>query len=178
MMSAFFSKFSKSIATWLGHPISFIVALLVVIIWLLSGPVFHYSNTWQLVINTGTTVITFLMVFVIQNTQNRDSIAMHIKLDELIRVTQAHNVLVGLEEVTPEELLKIKADYAKVAEHAREKIKKGIKDTDSPLVNHDCLLAEEEAVKDVARQKQKGRGQAIRKSTEKNGKSSHTRQKS
>src|SRR5437763_1256555 len=83
-----FPKFARESARWTGRPMAFFLAVLVILLWAVTGPVFHYSDTWQLVINTGTTIITFLMVFLIQNTQNRDSEAMHLKLDELLRATQ------------------------------------------------------------------------------------------
>src|SRR5262245_50023883 len=101
--SSMFNRFAKDAARRSGHPAAFIAALIVVLLWLSSGPLFHYSDTWQLVINTGTTIITFLMVFLIQNTQNRDSEAMQLKLDELIRAIEgAHNSLLDLEELSQE----------------------------------------------------------------------------
>jgi len=107
-----------SIAT--GKPITFLVAAGLVIAWALTGPIFHYSDTWQLVINTGTTIVTFLMVFLIQNTQNRDSVAMQIKLDELLRAVKgAHTAMANLEDLTEEELDQFKAHYAKLAEEAK-----------------------------------------------------------
>jgi low affinity Fe/Cu permease len=105
----------------------------VVLVWLATGPIFHYSDTWQLVINTGTTVVTFLMVFLIQSTQNRDAEAMQIKLDELIRATQgAHNRLLDLEELEERELDAIHAAYAKLAQRAREDMRAGTPDTGAP----------------------------------------------
>ena len=93
----------------------------VVVLWLISGPLFGFSDTWQLIINTGTTIVTFLMVFLIQNTQNRDSEAMHIKLDELIRAVEgAHNCLLNLEDLGEKKLDRIRADYIKLAEAARQ----------------------------------------------------------
>ena len=102
----------------------------VVVAWLLTGPIFKFSDTWQLVINTATTVITFLMVFLIQNTQNRESRAVQVKLDELIRAVEgAHNALLDLEELTDDELMRIREQYIDLAHRARANLKKGIKDT-------------------------------------------------
>lgn len=112
----------------MGQPAAFGTALGVVIIWSLAGPLFGFSDTWQLVINTGTTIVTFLMVFLIQNTQNRDAEAMHIKLDELIRaIAQAHNALLNLEELEEEDLDRIRANYLSLAEQAREELSAGVK---------------------------------------------------
>ena len=109
---------------------AFILAVLVICAWLISGPAFGYSDTWQLVINTGTTIITFLMVFLIQNTQNRDSVAMQIKMDELIRADKdAHNALLDLEELTEKELEAMRRQYQELAEKARALLLKGKKDT-------------------------------------------------
>src|SRR4249920_1446257 len=125
-----FTRFSKSTSRLAGKPITFIAAVGVIVVWAVSGPMFGFSDTWQLVINTGTTIITFLMVFLIQNTQNRDAEAIHIKLDELIRTIEgAHNVLLDLEELDEAELLKIRANYAEIALQARSDLEKGKADT-------------------------------------------------
>ncbi len=130
-----FTRFAKRTARASGQPAAFFLAALVVIVWLITGPVFHYSDTWQLVINTGTTIITFLMVFLIQNTQNRDSVAMQVKLDELIRAFKgAHNALLDLEELEEGELDKIRAHYRELAEKARDDLRSGKDDTDVPDV--------------------------------------------
>ena len=104
-MHRFFNHVATAIATIMGQPLSFIMALLVVVVWALTGPLFHYSDTWQLVINTGTTIVTFLMVFLIQNSQNRDSAAMQAKLDELLRaVGKAREQFIGIEHLTDTEI--------------------------------------------------------------------------
>lgn len=109
-----------------GNPRAFLVAAAIVAGWALSGPLFDFNDTWQLVINTGTTIITFLMVFLIQNTQNRDAEAMHIKLDELIRTThEAHDSLLDLEELTTEDLDRIRARYTDLARQARHELRSG-----------------------------------------------------
>jgi low affinity Fe/Cu permease len=105
------------------------------LLWGLSGPIFGYSDTWQLIVNTSTTIITFLMVFIIQNTQNRDTAAMQLKLDELIRATQgAHNALLNLEQIDDEQFERYRRSYEKLAAAAREKLRKGELDTDSPEI--------------------------------------------
>jgi low affinity Fe/Cu permease len=125
-----FSRFSRSVAFLVGQPWAFGVACLSIVVWSTLGPVFQYTDTWQLIINTCTTIVTFLMVFLIQNTQNHDSQVLHLKLDELIRATKgAHTAVMDSEELTDEEILKIKAAYAKLAERGREKLRKGGKDT-------------------------------------------------
>lgn len=130
-----FNNFSKATARWTGHPLSFLLALSVILTWLITGPMFHFSDTWQLVINTSTTIITFLMVFLIQNTQNRDSYAIQLKLDELIRsVEGAHNSLLDIEELTEEELIRLKNHYMVLAERAREALRQGKSDVDRPDV--------------------------------------------
>jgi low affinity Fe/Cu permease len=102
-----FTKFATEIARWTGRPQVFVACMLLVIMWAASGPVFGFSDTWQLVINTSTTIITFLMVFLIQNTQNRDNNALHAKLDELIRVSKGHNSFIGIENLPDKELEEI-----------------------------------------------------------------------
>lgn len=130
-----FVGFARWVSSVAGRPISFILACGVILAWLISGPYFHFSDTWQLVINTGTTIVTFLMVFLIQNTQNRDSIALQVKLDELIRSdADAHNALLDLEHMSEEELTTIKNRYRKLAENAREALRKGKTDTGIPKV--------------------------------------------
>jgi low affinity Fe/Cu permease len=125
-----FASFARNISSAAGQPIGFVMACLVIVAWALSGQLFNYSDTWQLVINTGTTIVTFLMVFLIQNTQNRDSVAMQIKLDELIRTDKAaHNALLDLEELTEKELELLRKKYEKLAENARRDLRNGKKDT-------------------------------------------------
>jgi len=117
-----FARFAKATAKQSGQPVTFALAVLVIVAWAVTGPLFHFSDTWQLVINTGTTIVTFLMVFLIQNTQNRDSVAMQIKLDELLRALKgAHTALADLEDLTEEELDQFKARYVKLAEEAKGK---------------------------------------------------------
>jgi low affinity Fe/Cu permease len=123
---SWFTRFAKQIARLSGRPAAFITAVAVILVWGISGPVFGFSDTWQLVINTGTTIVTFLMVFVIQNTQNRDGEAIQIKLDELIRsIDGAHNSLLDLEELTEGELDDIRRTYLELAEEARADIRSG-----------------------------------------------------
>jgi low affinity Fe/Cu permease len=117
---AWFTEFSKWIAEAAGHPISFSFALLTIIVWAATGPLFDYSDTWQLVINTGTTIVTFLMVFLIQKTQNRDTETLHLKLDELIRVTKgALNVMLNLEHMDDESLKRLRDIYERLGNQAR-----------------------------------------------------------
>ena len=122
-----FTRISKRTSHVTGHPITFFLALAVIFAWVVTGPIFNYSNTWQLAVNTGTTVVTFLMVFLIQHTQNRDTLAMQLKLDELIYATKkAHNALMNLEELSEDEMETIRKNYNLIASHARSKV--GIKD--------------------------------------------------
>jgi len=117
---SWFTRMAKAASRFTGRPLCFALAAGVVLVWAITGPLFKYSNTWQLVINTGTTVITFLMVFLIQNTQNRDTQALQIKLDELIRSTQgAHNALLDLEELEEKDLQAFQDRYEALAEKAR-----------------------------------------------------------
>jgi low affinity Fe/Cu permease len=133
--TSWFSTFSKWISRTTGSPLAFGLALGTILVWAVTGPIFGYSDTWQLVINTGTTIVTFLMVFLIQNTQNRDGQAVQIKLDELIRCTNgAHNALLNLEELEEDELRNICVEYTKIAERAREALRHGKSDTGTPAV--------------------------------------------
>ena len=133
--TAFFGHFAKWIARAAGHPRSFVFALLTIAIWAMLGPLYHFSDTWQLVINTSTTIVTFLMVFLIQNTQNRDSEAIHLKLDELIRCIEgAHNALLDVEELNEQDFAQIRRRYAKLASEAREDLRQGRQDTGRPEV--------------------------------------------
>lgn len=128
-----YSRVAKAAAHFSGRPYVFALAFGVILVWVVSGPFFGFSDTWQLVINTGTTIITFLMVFLIQNTQNRDTEAIQLKLDELIRSTRgAHNALMDLEEMELEDLDKFRARYIALASAAREEREKGLPDTGTP----------------------------------------------
>ncbi len=131
-----FSRLANEASRVLGSVAAFGAALGIVIVWGLTGPLFGYSDTWQLVINTGTTIVTFLMVFLIQNTQNRDSAAIQLKLDELIRSTKgAHNALLDLEKLSANDLEDIRTLYQTLAEKARHEKKGGWGDTGTPDVN-------------------------------------------
>jgi low affinity Fe/Cu permease len=133
-----FTRIAKWTAKFTGRPIAFLSALSIVLLWLVTGPLFGFSDTWQLVINTGTTIITFLMVFLIQNTQNRDTEAIQVKLDELIRVTEgAHNALLDLEELPEKELDRMLSHYTQLARQAREEKRLGAPDTGKPEVDPD-----------------------------------------
>jgi len=130
--TSWFTRVAKKTALLSGRPMAFGLALATIVAWLISGPLFGFSDTWQLIINTGTTIVTFLMVFLIQNTQNRDTAAIQIKLDELIRVTRGHNALMDLEELDEKELEAFREKYQRMASKARERMKRGDADTGSP----------------------------------------------
>jgi low affinity Fe/Cu permease len=128
-----YSRFAKAAAHFCGRPKTFVLAVGVIVLWLVTGPLFGFSDTWQLVINTGTTIVTFLMVFLIQNTQNRDTEAIQVKLDELIRATKgAHNALLDLEELEEEALDAFRKKYRDLAGAARDLLSQGGLDTDTP----------------------------------------------
>lgn len=130
-----FDSIARKIACWAGHPGVFLSACAVVILWALTGRYFGFSDTWQLVINTGTTIVTFLMVFLIQNTQNRDMYALQLKLDELIRATKgAHTVLLDLEELSEKELIALRDRYETLAADARKRLRSGKTDIDRPEI--------------------------------------------
>jgi low affinity Fe/Cu permease len=131
-----FTGFAKATSRATGRPLAFILAVVVIVTWLVTGPFFRFSDTWQLVINTGTTIITFLMVFLIQNTQNRDAEAVQVKLDELLRATNgAHNALLDLEELEDRDIDRIRSGYARLAEGARDALRSGVSDTGAPEVD-------------------------------------------
>jgi low affinity Fe/Cu permease len=131
--AAWYSRWAKSASHFCGRPRVFALAVAVIVVWVVTGPMFGFSDTWQLVINTGTTVVTFLMVFLIQNTQNRDTEAIQIKLDELIRATKgAHNALLDLEELEQDSLDAFRARYEALAAAARNELDQGNRDTDTP----------------------------------------------
>jgi len=130
-----FTHFAKETSRAAGRPGAFILAVAVILVWLITGPLFGFSDTWQLVINTGTTIVTFLMVFLIQNTQNRDAEAVQVKLDELLRCTAgAHDALLDLEELEERELDRIRDNYGRLAQRAREDLGRGQTDTNVPDV--------------------------------------------
>ena len=133
--ASWYSRFAKAAAHFCGRPRVFALAVGVILLWVLTGPLFHFSDTWQLVINTGTTIVTFLMVFLIQNTQNRDTTAMQLKLDELIRATKgAHLSLLDLEELEERELAAFVRQYEELATLGRAQLEKGKPDTGTPEV--------------------------------------------
>lgn len=130
-----FTRFARWAAHATGQPAAFLLAVAVIIVWAITGPLFGFSDTWQLVINTGTTIVTFLMVFLIQNTQNRDTGALQIKLDELIRAVEgAHNALLDLEELEDADIERIRSTYERLASQARIDLKRGGLDTNAPDV--------------------------------------------
>ena len=131
--SSQYARFAKAASHFCGRPRVFSLAVAVIAAWVVTGPIFGFSDTWQLVINTGTTIVTFLMVFLIQNTQNRDTEAIQLKLDELIRATRgAHNALLDLEELEEDSLDEFKSRYQALAAAARAQLATGARDTDSP----------------------------------------------
>lgn len=131
--TAWYSRFAKTAAHFCGRPRVFVLAVAVIAVWIITGPMFGFSDTWQLVINTGTTIITFLMVFLIQNTQNRDTEAIQVKLDELIRATKgAHNALLDMEELEEESLDAFRSKYQALASAARDELSRGLQDTGTP----------------------------------------------
>ncbi|KAF2393299.1 MULTISPECIES: low affinity iron permease family protein [Pseudomonas] len=112
-----FAKISQKLALWAGSPTTFLIAIILIVVWGLTGPIFGYNDTWQLIINTSTTIITFLMVFLIQNTQNRDTDILHLKIDELLRVTKdAQNAMLGLEALDLKQLEELRKQYRKIGE--------------------------------------------------------------
>ena len=129
--AAWFTRFARTTSCHAGRPSVFLAALLIIIVWAVTGPLFDYSDTWQLMINTGTTIITFLMVFLIQNTQNRDSQAIHLKLDELIRAKKgARNSLLNLDDLSDEELEDIRMSFAKLASRAKDRLDESNSETE------------------------------------------------
>ena len=133
--SSVYTRTARWIAQLSGRPITFLLAVASIVVWLVTGPIFGFSDTWQLVINTGTTIITFLMVFLIQNTQNRDTTAMQIKLDELIRATKgAHLSLLDVEELEEKELSAFVKQYEELASLGRKQLDKGKPDTGTPEI--------------------------------------------
>ena len=161
-MRMFFTAFSTKAAQLVGSYWAFLLAALTVVVWATTGPMFHYSDTWQLVINTGTTIVTFLMVFLIQNTQNRDAKAMHLKLDDLIvAVRRAHNELVDIEELDDKQLEKIAEIYKKkkkqflsddTSESFRDEIQEAISSTAQKVAEDTARGTAEQVAKDAAKE--------------------------
>jgi low affinity Fe/Cu permease len=134
-LNFWFSRFASQTAQVVGHPYMFLAAVFVIAFWGFTGPYFHFSDTWQLIINTGTTIITFLMVFLIQSTQNRDAEAVQLKLDELLRATQgAHTALLDIEELSEDELTQLKHCYTTLAQQAAADLRNGKSDLGTPDV--------------------------------------------
>lgn len=129
-----FTVFAKWIANKLGDAKAFVTACLIILIWAIAGPFFNFTDTWQLIINTGTSVITFLMVFLIQNTQNREMFALHLKIDELIRsIHGTHSEFLDIEDLTDEELEAIHKRYTELAHKVQLHLRKGHNDTETPV---------------------------------------------
>jgi low affinity Fe/Cu permease len=128
---SWFSHFAKKAALLAGRPLAFGLAVGAIVAWLASGPIFGFGQAWQLVINTCTSIVTFLMVFLVQNTQNRDTVAMQVKLDELIRVTKGHYALMDLEELEEKDLEEFRRKYEALAARARGRLAAGTSDTDA-----------------------------------------------
>jgi low affinity Fe/Cu permease len=142
-LSSSFTSFAKTTSRATGRPSAFMMAATVIVVWIVTGPLFRFSDTWQLVNNTGTTIVTFLMVFLIQNTQNRDSEALQVKLDEIIRAIEgAHNALLDLEELEDQELDRIRLNYSNLAKKAREELRQGMSDTGSPTMEKKDTVTE------------------------------------
>jgi low affinity Fe/Cu permease len=149
--NSWFTDFAKWTAKAAGRPATFAGAVAIILVWALTGPFFKFSDTWQLVINTGTTIITFLMVFLIQNTQNRDTEALQVKLDELLRVTKgAHVALLDLEELDDENLDRIRKDYEKLAKGAQERLRRGEPDTDVVELEEELEIPSSDTSEDEA----------------------------
>src|SRR5450432_2345667 len=137
-----FHKFAQQSAKYTGKPAAFGLAVLIILVWAITGPIFHFSDTWQLVINTGNNIVTLLMVFLIQNTQNRDSQAVQLKLDELIRATKtAHTVMLDVEELSEEELDHLKRCYHKIAQAALKEMRAGKTDLGTPDIEREIRPA-------------------------------------
>jgi len=135
-MRPLFNHFARVSARVTGHPIAFLLAFLIIVIWACTGPIFKFNDTWQLVINTGTTIVTFLMVFLIQNAQNRDGLALQLKMDEVIRSVQgAKNDLLNLEDLDDDELDAMHKKYAALAELARKRLERGMEDAGCPDID-------------------------------------------
>jgi low affinity Fe/Cu permease len=126
-MNSLFTRLATEVAHLTGRPLCFLMAATIIIVWALTGPLFNFSDTWQLIVNTGTTIITFLMVFIIQNTQNRDGAAVQTKLDELIRTSSAQNRFIGIEHLTDEEIEEYRQSCSALAAKAADRARRGSK---------------------------------------------------
>ncbi|HYG90326.1 MAG TPA: low affinity iron permease family protein [Azospirillum sp.] len=156
-MNEFFSKAAQWTSRQAGRASTFMLAILVILVWAVTGPIFDWSDTWQLIINTGTTIVTFLMVFLIQNTQNRDTQAIQIKLDELIRVTnQARNGLINLEDASEAKLQEVKEEFSKVKEEAVQIAEETLEEVQDDI--EDTSRKIDEAKQEIAEVRQHRRG--------------------